>query len=355
MPRFFIDRPIFAWVIALFILVMGGVSVKLLPVAQYPTVAPPSISVSAVYPGASAQTLEDSVISVIEQEMNGSPGLIYMESVSAGQRLGTDHAHLRDRHRPRAGAGRRAKPPEPRRAAPAGGGDAAGRARRQGAQQLPAVHDPVVERPGRSTRWRWATTRRATCCPRSSASPASARRCCSAPSARCASGSTRPSWSAIGLSASDVNNAIRGAERAGVVRHDGRPADRAGPADQRHRGRQRPARQRRGVRRHRAARQHRRLDGAAARRGAHRTRRPELRHLGAPERQPLHRHRRAAVAHRQCAGHRHRGAPAHDRAVALLPAGHEVRHPVRQLALHPDLDLPGGRDAARGDGRWCSW
>ena len=54
MARFFIDRPIFAWVIALFILVMGGVSVKLLPVSQYPTVAPPSISVSAFYPGASA-------------------------------------------------------------------------------------------------------------------------------------------------------------------------------------------------------------------------------------------------------------------------------------------------------------
>jgi multidrug efflux pump len=82
MYRFFIDRPIFAWVIALFILVLGGVAVKKLPIAQYPTVAPPSIIVSATYPGASAQTLENSVISVIEQEMNGSPGLIYMESIS---------------------------------------------------------------------------------------------------------------------------------------------------------------------------------------------------------------------------------------------------------------------------------
>jgi len=81
MSRFFIDRPIFAWVIALFILVAGSVSVKLLPVAQYPSVAPPSITVSTFYPGASAQTLEDRVISIIEQEMNGSPGLIYVESV----------------------------------------------------------------------------------------------------------------------------------------------------------------------------------------------------------------------------------------------------------------------------------
>jgi multidrug efflux pump len=82
MAKFFIDRPIFAWVIALFILVAGAVSITQLPIAQYPPVAPPAIVVSANYPGASAKTLEESVISVIEQEMNGSPGLIYMESVT---------------------------------------------------------------------------------------------------------------------------------------------------------------------------------------------------------------------------------------------------------------------------------
>src|SRR5665647_617110 len=88
MARFFIDRPIFAWVIALFIIVMGSVAITQLPIAQYPPVAPPSIIISAAYPGASAQTLEDSVISVIEQEMNGSPGLIYMESVSQASGTG---------------------------------------------------------------------------------------------------------------------------------------------------------------------------------------------------------------------------------------------------------------------------
>src|SRR3954467_1223454 len=88
MAKFFIDRPIFAWVIALFILVMGGVAVTQLPIAQYPPVAPPSIVVSAGYPGASAQVLEDSVISVIEREMNGSPGLIYMESVAQADGTG---------------------------------------------------------------------------------------------------------------------------------------------------------------------------------------------------------------------------------------------------------------------------
>ncbi|ROZ76572.1 efflux RND transporter permease subunit [Ramlibacter sp. WS9] len=89
MAKFFIDRPVFAWVIALFVLVLGSVAVVKLPVAQYPTVAPPSITVSAVYPGASAQTLEDSVLSIIEQEMNGSPGLIYMESVAQANGSGS--------------------------------------------------------------------------------------------------------------------------------------------------------------------------------------------------------------------------------------------------------------------------
>ncbi|MES3009302.1 MAG: efflux RND transporter permease subunit, partial [Pseudomonadota bacterium] len=89
MAQFFINRPIFAWVIALFIMVMGGVAITQLPVSQYPSVAPPSIIVSVAYPGASAQTLENSVISVIEREMNGSPGLIYMESVSQADGTGS--------------------------------------------------------------------------------------------------------------------------------------------------------------------------------------------------------------------------------------------------------------------------
>ncbi len=89
MAQFFINRPIFAWVIALFILVMGGVAMTQLPIAQYPPVAPPSIVISTAYPGASASTLEDSVIGVIEREMNGSPGLIYMESTSQANGSGS--------------------------------------------------------------------------------------------------------------------------------------------------------------------------------------------------------------------------------------------------------------------------
>ena len=88
MAKFFIDRPIFAWVIALFVIVLGGVSITQLPIAQYPPVAPPAIVINVAYPGASAQTLEDSVLSVIEREMNGSPGLIYMESVAQADGTG---------------------------------------------------------------------------------------------------------------------------------------------------------------------------------------------------------------------------------------------------------------------------
>ena len=89
MAKFFIERPIFAWVIALFVMVLGAVAITQLPVAQYPSVAPPSIVVSASYPGATATTLENSVLSVIEREMNGSPGLIYMESVAQANGSGT--------------------------------------------------------------------------------------------------------------------------------------------------------------------------------------------------------------------------------------------------------------------------
>ena len=86
---FFIDRPIFAWVIALFIAVLGGVAITKLPVSQYPSVAPPAIVIQTAYPGASAKVLEDSVLSVIEQELNGAPGMIYMESIAQANGGGT--------------------------------------------------------------------------------------------------------------------------------------------------------------------------------------------------------------------------------------------------------------------------
>ena len=82
MPKFFIDRPIFAWVVSLLIILIGAVSITQLPVAQYPSVAPPSISVNAVYAGASAETLQNTVTSIIEQQLNGIDNLLYVSSSS---------------------------------------------------------------------------------------------------------------------------------------------------------------------------------------------------------------------------------------------------------------------------------
>lgn len=82
MAKFFIDRPVFAWVIALFILLAGVLAIPKLPISQYPQIAPPTIIVTAIYPGASAQTVDESVTSLIEQEMNGAENLQYIESQS---------------------------------------------------------------------------------------------------------------------------------------------------------------------------------------------------------------------------------------------------------------------------------
>ncbi|ROM83908.1 multidrug efflux RND transporter permease subunit [Pseudomonas brassicacearum] len=83
MPQFFIDRPVFAWVVALFILLAGVLAIPQLPVAQYPDVAPPQIEIYAVYPGASAQTVDQSVVSLIEEELNGADHLLYFGSQSS--------------------------------------------------------------------------------------------------------------------------------------------------------------------------------------------------------------------------------------------------------------------------------
>ena len=82
MPRFFINRPIFAWVIAIMIMLAGLLAIKTLPVSQYPPIAPPQITINAVYPGASAQTVQDTVTQVIEQKLQGIDNLIYMSSTS---------------------------------------------------------------------------------------------------------------------------------------------------------------------------------------------------------------------------------------------------------------------------------
>lgn len=82
MARFFIDRPIFAWVLAIIVMLAGVLSIFVLPVSQYPSIAPPTVVISAIYPGASAKTMEDSVTQVIEQRMTGIDHLRYISSTS---------------------------------------------------------------------------------------------------------------------------------------------------------------------------------------------------------------------------------------------------------------------------------
>ena len=82
MARFFIDRPIFAWVLAILVMMAGVLALLTLPVAQFPPLAPPSVAITVTYPGASAETVEGTVVQPIEQQMTGLDGLLYMTSES---------------------------------------------------------------------------------------------------------------------------------------------------------------------------------------------------------------------------------------------------------------------------------
>ena len=346
MARFFIDRPIFAWVIALFIMVMGGVAITQLPIAQYPTVAPPSIVVSAAYPGASAQTLEDSVISVIEREMNGSPGLIYMESISQANgtgsltlsfETGTDPQLAQVDVQNRLG---RATPRLPQAVVqqgvrvdqarsnflmftilssddpkwdPIALGDYASRTVLPEIQRIKGVGQAQLFGTEKAMRI-WIDPAKLVGL---NLSPADVNSAIRSQNAQVSSGSIGdlPLQAGQTISATVVvTGQLSTVEQFGNI-----------------------------VLRANAGRLHR----AAARRRPHRNRRPELRHLGAPERQAVDRHRHPAGAFRQRAGNGDAGQEAHGRIVALFPARHEVRGAVRQLEVHRHLDQASGRDADR--------
>src|ERR1700675_818097 len=82
MSKFFIDRPIFAWVIAIVLMMVGSLAVVTLPVAQYPSIAPPAVAITVIYPGASADTVQSTVVQVIEQQLSGLDHLLYFSSES---------------------------------------------------------------------------------------------------------------------------------------------------------------------------------------------------------------------------------------------------------------------------------
>ena len=125
MSRFFLDRPVFAWVIAIIMMLAGGLAIYNLPISQYPPIAPPSIAITATYPGASAKTVENTVTQIIEQKMTGLDKMLYMSATSdsSGQRRA--RAHLRAGHRPGPGLGQGAEQAPARHGEPARGRPAA--------------------------------------------------------------------------------------------------------------------------------------------------------------------------------------------------------------------------------------
>ena len=132
MVNFFIDRPIFAWVIAIVIMLAGGLAILSLPVAQYPAIAPPLISISVTYPGASAETVQSTVVQVIEQQLSGLDHLRYFSSDRHQGRQHGDRADVRAGHGPGHRPGPGAEQTLAGRAAAADRGAAAGHPRHEG-------------------------------------------------------------------------------------------------------------------------------------------------------------------------------------------------------------------------------
>src|SRR3989304_7107855 len=83
LSKFFLERPVFAWVIAIIIMVLGGLAIYNLPISQYPPLSPPSIAVDSFYPGASAETVENTVTQIIEQKMTGLDDMLYLSGTSS--------------------------------------------------------------------------------------------------------------------------------------------------------------------------------------------------------------------------------------------------------------------------------
>jgi hypothetical protein len=111
--QLFIKRPILATVCSLIMMLAGAVAIPTLPIARYPELTPPSVTVAAFYTGANAQAVESAVTTPLEQVINGVEGMLYMTSSSTNSGVRHDQRHVRDRPRSRPGRRRRAEPREP--------------------------------------------------------------------------------------------------------------------------------------------------------------------------------------------------------------------------------------------------
>ncbi len=345
MPSFFIDRPIFAWVVAIFIMLAGIIAIPLLPVSQYPDVAPPQISINTSYPGASSQDTYQSVTRLIENELNGVEGLLYFESTSSAAGsvdISATFAPGTDPGQAAVDIQNRVRRVEPRlpdsvkrqgvQVDEAGSGflmivaltstDGSMDAIGLGDYLSRNVLNEVQRVPGVGRAQLFATER--------------SMRIWLDPD----------KMLGLNLTAGDVTNAIQRPERPDRIRLDRRTAEPDHAADQCSCCRQGSAVERRGIRSDRAARQSGRLLRASARRCPRRDRRRKLRVLDPPERQAVRGYRHAAVAERQRDVDLDGDQGAHGRTVEVLPGGPGIFGSLRHLALRRGFHREG---AAR---RW---
>ena len=349
MPSFFIDRPIFAWVVALFICLIGAISIPLLAVAQYPIIAPPSISISTSYPGASPENLYNSVTRLIEEELNGASGILNFESTSdslgqveiianfvPGTETGAASVEVQNRLK-------RVEARLPRAVIQQG------ILVEEASSRRAADHHAELDR-------RLARRNR----PRRFHDPQRARR-------NQAHSRRRPRHALFHRTfAADLGRSRKArrlrphrrrrqqghhrAERAGRLGQHRRRAEHAGTEDFRAGAGQGPAFLARRIRRDHAARQSGRIDRAAARRRPHRDRRPELPVQHPPQRQADRGPLGAAVADRQRAGDRQRRRSQDEGTVEVLPDQYRLRNPLQHHARRQGLDQQGADDAGRGGG-----
>ncbi len=349
MPSFFIDRPIFAWVVALFICLIGAISIPLLAVAQYPIIAPPSISISTSYPGASPENLYNSVTRLIEEELNGASGILNFESTSdslgqveiianfvPGTETSAASVEVQNRLKrvearlPRAVIQQGILVEEASSAVlqiitlrstdgsldEVGLGDFMIRNILGEVRRIPGVGRATLYSTERSLRI-WIDPAKLV-----GYRPDRRRR----------------------------QQGDRRAERAGRLGQHRRRAEHAGHEDCGAGAGEGPAVLAGRIRRHHPARQRRRLDRAAARRRPHRDRRPQLSVPDPPQRQADRGPLGAAVADRQCAGDRERGRKQDEGAVEVLSGQYRLRHSLQHHARGEGLDPQGADDAGRGGG-----
>ena len=341
MSRFFIDRPVFAWVIAIVIMLAGALAIATLPVAQYPAIAPPTISITARYPGASAKTLEEGVTQVIEQRMNGLDGFVYMSSSSDASGTATitltfdpsvdpDIAQVQVQNKLQL-----ATPLLPQEV------------QRQGVQVSKARSTflmvvAIVSSDGRLTAADLSDLERLE--PAGSARPRSRSRQRDALRRAVRDADLARSAEAGELLADPRRCARRdpGTERAGLGRAAGCGAGGARPAAECHGQCAKPPAAARAVRSDRAAQREQRRHRAPARCRARGAGERELRHDRALQRQAGVGHGDSARHRRQCARHRRprpRGARGAEEPVSPGRAGrHRVRHHAIREPLHRGSD-----------------